>query len=264
MERIIKIIFLLYLFIISSSSLMAQELTGHQIMVNEDTREDGDDQTSRGTFHLINKKGQKRVRKTKRMWKDYDGKEGFKEKDIIIFESPQDIDGTGFLNWSYTDITKDDDQWLYLPGLRKVRRIPASDKEDSFVGTDFTFDDMGEREVEEDTHKLITKEVFEDRNCFVVESIPKEKGYIYSKKLIWIVDGEWIVPKIEFYDKKGKFLKELHIKWQKVQDIWAWQELLMKNTQTGHQTTIEASDIKFNKGLTDTFFTQRTLIREGK
>ena len=171
---------LLFLFDISASTLASQGLTGHQIMINEDNREDGDDQTSKGKFHLINKKGQERLRDTKRMWKDYDGKDGFKEKDIIIFKSPQDLKGTGFLNWSYTDITKDDDQWLYLPGFRKVRRIPASDKEDSFVGTDFTFDDMGEREVEEDTHKLITMEVFEYRNCFVVESIPKEMGYIYS------------------------------------------------------------------------------------
>lgn len=261
---IYTIAFLLSLFSILQTTLTAQELTGHQIMVKEDTREDGEDQTSKGIFHLINKEGLKRIRNTEHMWKDYDGKDGFKEKDIIIFHSPQDIKGTGFLNWSYTDITKDDDQWLYLPAIRKVRRISANDKEDSFVGTDFTFDDMGEREVEEDIHKLVKQQVLENKNCYVVENIPKEKGYIYSKKLVWVMDGEWIVPKIEFYDRKGKFLKDLVVKWQKIQNIWAFQELLMKNSQTGHQTLIEASDIKFNQGLSDRVFTRRTLIREGK
>jgi outer membrane lipoprotein-sorting protein len=256
--------FLFSLFSVLPSALIAQELSGLQIMVKEDTREDGDDQTSRGTFHLINKRGHKRLRETIHKWKDYDGRDGFKEKDIIIFHSPQDIKGTGFLNWSYPDINKDDDQWLYLPALRKVRRISANDKEDSFVGTDFTFDDMGEREVEEDTHKLIRQEIFEDKKCCVVESMPKEKNYIYSKKLIWVIDGEWIVSKIEFYDRKGKFLKELHAQWQKVQEIWAWQNISMKNAQTGHQTIIEVRDIKFNQGLSDRVFTRRTLIREGK
>jgi len=242
----------------------AQELSGLQIMVNEDTREDGDDQTSGSIFHLINKRGQKRIRDTVRRWKDCDGKDGFDEKTIIFFQSPPEVEGTGFLNWSYIDITKDDDQWLYLPALRKIKRISASDKEDSFMGTDFTFDDMGDRQVEEDAHKRIGQETFENKKCYLIESTPKERNYMYSKKLVWVVDGEWIIPKVEFYDRKGRLLKHLHVKWHKVQGMWTWEGCVMKNVQTGHQTDIEVKDTKFNLGFKDTLFTQRTLRREGK
>jgi len=257
-------IFLTSLFPVSLSPSLAQELSGLQIMVNEDTREDGDDQISGSIFHLINKRGQERIRDTLRRWKDYDGKDGVDEKTVIFFQSPPEVQGTGFLNWSYIDINKDDDQWLYLPALRKIKRISASDKEDSFMGTDFTFDDMGDRQVEEDTHKRIGQETFENRKCYIVESIPKEKEYMYSKKLLWVVDGEWIVPQVEFYDRKGRLLKHLHVKWHKVQGIWTWKDCVMKNDQTDHKTVIEVKDTKFNLGFKDTLFTQRTLRREGK
>jgi len=258
------IMFLLSFPLVVSSPSLAQELSGLQIMINEDNREDGDDQISSSVFHLINKRGQKRLRDTVRRWKDYDGKDGFDEKTIIFFQSPPEIQGTGFLNWSYPDINKDDDQWLYLPALRKIKRISASDKEDSFMGTDFTFDDMGDREVEEDIHKLIRQETFEGKQCFIVESTPKEKDYIYSKKLVWVINREWIIPKTEYYDRKGKLLKHLQVQWHKVQEIWSWQDVVMKNVQTGHQTVIEVKDTKFNLGFKDTLFTQRTLRREGK
>jgi len=256
--------FLICLFPFSLSPSLAQELSGLQIMINEDTREDGDDQISSSIFYLINKRGQKRIRDTVRKWKDYDGKDGFDEKTIIFFQSPPEVQGTGFLNWSYPDITKDDDQWLYLPALRKIKRISASDKEDSFMGTDFTFDDMGDREVEEDTHKRIGQETFENKKCYIVESTPKEKDYMYSKKLVWVVDREWIIPKVEFYDRKGRLLKHLKVQWHKVQGIWTWKGCVMKNVQTGHQTIIEVKDTKFNLGYKDNLFTQRTLRREGK
>lgn len=258
------IMFLIYLFPISPFPSLAQELNGLQIMVIEDNREDGDDQNSSSLFHLINKRGQKRLRDTVRRWKDYDGKKGFDEKTIIFFQSPPEVQGTGFLNWSYPDINKDDDQWLYLPALRKIKRISASDKEDSFMGTDFTFDDMGDREVEEDTHKLIRQDTFEGNKCFIVESTPKEKNYIYSKKLVWVINGEWIIPKTEYYNRKGKLLKHLHVQWHKVQGIWSWKDVVMKNVQTGHQTHIAVKDTKFNLGFKDALFTQRTLRREGK
>jgi outer membrane lipoprotein-sorting protein len=132
------------------------------------------------------------------------------------------------------------------------------------MGTDFTFDDMGDREVEEDTHTRTGQETFEGKKCYIVESIPKEKNYIYSKKIVWVTDGEWTVPKIDFYDRKGRLLKHLNFEWNKVQDIWAWKRVTMKNVQTGHQTTVEVKDTKFNQGFKDDLFTQRTLRRAGK
>lgn len=139
---------------------------------------------------------------------------------ITFFESPPDVKGTGFLSWSYVDEDKDDDQWLYLPALRKVRRIAASNKGDSFMGSDFTYDDMGERKVEEDNHTLLKSENLKDTDCYVVESVPKKKGYIYSKKITWVYKANLIPIKVDYYDRKGRFLKTLETEWQKVGGIW--------------------------------------------
>jgi len=250
---------LIILSIVHSS--YAQKITGLEIMTRVDQQESGDDQNSNATFHLINKRGQKRVRDTIRLWKDYNGKDGFDAKMITFFKSPPDVRGTGFLSWSYWDDKKDDDQWLYLPALRKVRRIASSNKGDYFMGTDFTYDDMGERKVREDHHTLVKEETYENVDCYIVESIPKEKGYIYSKKLTWVDKVNWLTLKVDYYDRKEKFLKTLKTKWQMVDGIWTWKRSEMKNHRTGHKTIIEIKDVKLNTGLTDRVFTERTLKR---
>lgn len=239
----------------------AGEPTGLEIMTKVDQREDGDDQISRAVFELINKRGQKRVRDTVRLWKDYGGKDGFDAKMITFFESPPDIQGTGFLSWSYWDEEKDDDQWLYLPALRKVRRIAASKKGDAFMGTDFTYDDMGERKVEEDHHKLIKIESYNNVDCYLIESIPKKKGYIYSKKLSWVDKINLIPIKVDYYDRKKRFLKTLITNWQQTGGIWTWEKAVMENHLTGHKTIIGIEEVEINTGLKDRVFTERTLKR---
>lgn len=244
-----------------SSSLEARDLTGLEIMTRVDQREDGDDQTSEANFELMNKRGQKRIRDTIRLWKDYDGKSAFDAKMITFFKSPPDVKGTGFLSWSYEDENKDDDQWLYLPALRKVRRIAAGNKGNYFMGTDFTYDDMGERKVEEDEHKLLKRETHAGVECYVIESTPKKKGYIYSKKLTWVDKKNWLPLKVDYYDRKNKFLKTLKTEWQLVDGIWTWKRSEMKNHQTGHKTIIAITSVKMNTGLKDRDFTARMLKR---
>ena len=246
---------------IPAKSAHGEEISGLEIMTQVDQREDGDDQVSRAVFELINKRGQKRVRDTIRLWKDYEGKESFDTKMITFFESPPDVKGTGFLSWSYWDEDKDDDQWLYLPALRKVRRIAAGNKGDYFMGTDFTYDDMGERKVEEDRHTLVRSEIYNNADCYVVESVSKNKGYIYSKKLSWVNKKQWIPLKVDYYDRKDKLLKTLQMDWQLISDIWTWKKAEMANHQTGHRTTIEISEIAINVGLEDGDFMERGLKR---
>jgi outer membrane lipoprotein-sorting protein len=255
----LSIIFMLLLH--SASSLYA--ITGLEIMINEDERNRGKDTTSTSVFRLINKRGQQRIRNTIYYWKDWYGKDGYDERTLIFFASPPEVEGTGFLNWSYMDINKDDDQWLYLPALKKIKRISGSDQEDSFMGTDFTFDDMGDRQVEEDVHTLIREEVFENRQCYVVQSVPKEKDYSYSKKIAWVDKDEWIPHKVEFHDRKARLLKILLFQWTKVEEIWVTKRFDMSNIQTGHRTIIEIDEIKVNVGLEADFFTKRTLRQKG-
>jgi len=171
------------------------------------------------------------------------------------------VKGTGFLGWSYENETRDDDQWLYLPALRKVRRIAAGNKDDYFMGTDFTYDDMGDRKIEEDTHKLIKSELYENVNCYVVESVPIKKGEMYSKKLTWVNQENWLTRKVDFYDRKGRFLKTLTMDWQAIKGIWTWKRGEMKNHLTRHSTVIEIKKTRVNTGLKDRVFTERTLKR---
>ncbi len=252
---------LLPFFIIPVSIAFSAELSGLDIMTNVDQREDGDDQISEAVFTLINKRGKKRIRKTIRYWKDYDGKNSFDEKTVIFFKSPPDVKNTGFLNWSYVDIKKDDDQWLYLPALRKVRRISSSGKEDSFMGTDFTFDDMGDRQVEEDTHNLLRSEIHEKIDSYVIESVPVDKDYMYSKKVTWLDKNNWIDYKTMFYDRKGKILKTLKTRWQMVQEVWVPEQMHMLNHQSGHQTTIDVSNVRFNNNIKDNLFSKNRIKR---
>ena len=257
-----EIILLSILFVFTalmSSKSDVQAPNGLEIMTRVDQRDDGDDQQSTALFQLVNKRGQKRLRHTVRLWKDYDGADGLDAKMITFFQSPPDVKGTGFLSWSYVAGEKDDDQWLYLPALRKVRRIASSDKGDSFMGTDFTYDDMGERKVEEDNHTLLRSEPLRDADCYVVDSVPKKEGYIYSKKITWVDKANWIPLKVDYYDRKGRLLKTLETEWQIVNGIWSWLQAEMKNHLTGHKTLIEIKDVKVNTGLANRTFTKRTL-----
>jgi outer membrane lipoprotein-sorting protein len=259
--RFINALAALLLFAFAGSVATQEEPTGLEIMTHVDERDDGDDQKSRALFELINKRGQTRERNTIRFWKDYDGKDDFDAKMMTFFESPPDVEGTGFLSWSYEDVDKDDDQWLYLPALRRVRRIAASDKGDSFMGTDFTYDDMGERKVEEDTHTLLGTENLDATPCYKVESKPKEEDYIYSRKITWVDAKEWIPIRVDYYDRKGNLLKTLTTEWQQIDGIWTWDKATMKNHQTGHQTVIDVEDVELNTGLSDDDLTTRMLER---
>jgi outer membrane lipoprotein-sorting protein len=235
------------------------EPSGRDIAVKVDTREDGDDQISKSVFTLINEKGQKRLRETRRYWKDYEGKDGLSSKTFIYFNSPPDVKDTTFLNWSQEDANAEDDQWIYLPALRKVRRIASGDKENSFMGTDLIFDDLGDREVDEDDHKLVRVDNENGTKFYVVEAIPKKKDYIYSRKLTWVDAQQWTVPKVEFYDRKGQLLKIMQTEWMQVDGIWTWKRAVVENKQTGHRTEIDISDVTMNKGLQESLFTEQSL-----
>ncbi len=235
------------------------EPTGQQIAINVDEREDGDDQISESTWTLTNKAGKQRVRHTLRYWKDYDGKDGLSSKSFIYFDTPPDVRDTTFLSWSQEDYEADDDQWIYLPALRKVRRIASGDKENSFMGSDMIYDDMGDREVDEDTHTLVRVEQDNGTKFYVVQAVAKKENYIYSKKLTWVNAETWTTPKIEFYDRKGRLLKIMTMDWAQIDGIWNWKKTVVENQLTGHKTELAISNVKFNQGLRESLFTERSL-----
>ncbi|MCG8477301.1 MAG: outer membrane lipoprotein-sorting protein, partial [Cytophagales bacterium] len=166
MKNLIIIYILLMVF-----TLSVKAQTGREIIEKVKNRPDGDTRYSEMTMKLINKRGRERQRKVKSYSMDINKD----KKTIMFFEYPGDVRGTGFLTWDYDKIGKDDDKWLYLPAMKKTRRISGSSaKKDYFMGTDFTYDDMGNRNVDEDEHKLLKEENVDGNICWVIESKSKD------------------------------------------------------------------------------------------
>ncbi|MCD6181729.1 MAG: outer membrane lipoprotein-sorting protein [Candidatus Cloacimonetes bacterium] len=252
----LTIIFIAVLIMVAT--LSAQEITGLKIIENVYNRPTGQDQEADLTMSLINSRGDERVREIKQFLKEF----GDMEKKIMFFVSPADVRNTSFMNWSYDKAGKDDDQWIYLPALKKVKRISSDSKSDYFMGSDFTYDDLGDRHPSSDTHKLLREEEIDGEMCFVVESIPKEEEYMYSKTITWIIKDKWIGKKKEFYDEDENLLKILTVKEVvKIKDYFVITISEMHNVQKNHTTKMELKNVKIDNGIADNKFTERMMKR---
>ncbi len=240
-----------------SPEITGQSLTGKQISEKVYNRPSGDDQTSDLTMTLINKSGDQRVRKIKQFTKDL----GDVEKSIMFFQSPADVKNTSFMSWTY-DSDQNDDQWIYLPALKKTKRISSDSKSDYFMGSDFTYDDLGDRKLEDDTHKLLREETMDGKECYVIESLSKDDDYMYSRTVVWVNKSNFIGVKKEFYDEDEDLLKVLAIKEVKeISGIWVITNSEMKNVQKTHRTTMVLSDIQINTGMSESKFSERMMMR---
>ena len=243
--------------ILATSFGVKAQLTGREIIEKAYNLPAGDDQTSVLTMTLTNKSGQTRVRKIQQYTKDL----GETEKSIMFFLSPADVKNTSFMNWSY-DSDKADDQWIYLPALKKVKRISSDSKSDYFMGSDFTYDDLGDRKLDADVHKFLKEETIDAQDCYVVESVSKDKDYIYSKTKTWIRKDNFVGMKKEFYDEDGELLKILTLKKvEKIAGFWVRAHSEMKNVQKNHTTSMVLSDIKVNSGVPTSKFSERMMMR---
>ncbi|MBQ8462403.1 MAG: outer membrane lipoprotein-sorting protein [Bacteroidales bacterium] len=246
-----KIVVLMAICLLGAASLSAQQLTGRDVIQKVKDRPDGDTRYAEMELTLIKKNGATRERKVT-SWAMDEGKD---TKKMMFFTYPGDVKGTGFLTWDYDLPGKEDAKWLYLPAMKKTRRISgSSSKTDYFMGTDFTYDDMGSRNVDEDSHTLLREEDKDGHKCWVVESVPVDKHEIYSRKVSWIRQDCLTAAYVEYYDKLNKLHRVLTISdVRKVQDYWTIHKMEMKNVQTGHSTVIVVKnpkyDINIDKGL---------------
>ena len=233
-------------------------ITGRDIMLKVDDRPDGDDRSMEMAMTLINKRDKKRIRSMLFYSRDY----GKDVKSIFYFQKPADVKGTAFLSWGYDNPDRDDDRWLYLPAMKKTRRISGKSKNDYFMGSDLTYDDMGNRSVDEDTHQLLREEKLNDFDCWVIESIPNDKDYMYSRVITWIRKDALIGVKRDFYDRQGRMLKtmtrtdvRLH------QGFWTAFKTEVHNVQENHRTILEITNAFYDLNLKDSLFRVSTLER---
>ena len=179
----------------------------------------------------------------------------------MFFNSPADVKGTGFLSWEYEDTNKEDDRWLYLPALRKTRRIAGASNNDYFMGSDFTYDDMGDRNVEEDIHELIGEITYDENECYEVKSTPLGDDDYYTYKTSIIRKDISMVVNVKYYNVYG-LMKELKINDIKtIDNIETAHQMVMENYENKHKTVLNISNIRYNTGIEDNLFKVSTIER---
>ncbi|MDR1240052.1 MAG: outer membrane lipoprotein-sorting protein [Treponema sp.] len=247
-----------FLLLAGTPGLPGQTLTGYDIMKRADERYTGDTAQYRLVMTLISGRGAPRVREVSYYFKDY----GDTEKILMVFNSPRDVAGTGYLSFSYDDESRDDDIWLYLPAMKRVRRITGSGKNDRFMGTDFTYEDMGSRSLDKDEFSFRGEEALEGDLCWVVEAKPKDGRDPYGRRLIWVHKDSYMFRAVDYYDRQDRLLKTLRVpEIRQISGIWTAQKMEMTNVQDKHSTVIEMSEIRFNVPLDDNLFAVTSLER---
>ncbi len=251
---------LILLLTVSLPILVAAEeqLTATQLAQQVYDRYLGDDMKMQGTMQLISKKGHVRTREFILLRKD-DNKN---RKQLIRFTLPADIDGTGFLTLEKNNSTKTE-QHLYLPALKRTRRIVASQKGRSFVNSDFTYEDMQRHPVAEWSYELSGEEIIAGSNCYVLISTPRPATNTqYGKLISWIEKKNLIPLKTDFWNKKEQHTKSYYVnKFEIIGNIATEIDVIMDDLDSGHRTRLQSKNIVYNSGLKKSHFTTRALER---
>ncbi len=232
---------------------------GLEIAQEADRRDTGyHDFKAELTMLLRNKQGEESLRhmRTNSLEVDDDG-----DKTMIIFDQPRDVQGTALLTFSHK--VEPDDQWLYLPALKRVKRISSRNKSGPFMGSEFAYEDLASQEVEKYTYRFIKDDELDGEAMFLLERDPVDENSGYTRQLVWIDKAEYRPMKIEFYDRKNSLLKTLMFKGyqQYLDQYWRAREMFMENHQTGKSTLLTWKQYDFRVGLEDSDFTTNSLKR---
>jgi len=252
-----------------SGALGAAEYSAAEVMRMVDERYDGDSSIAEITMVLIDRRDRQRVRDLKLYSKDY----GVDTKTLSLFESPADIRGTAYLNFDWKESLRDDDSWLYLPALQRVKRLASSDTSDSFLGSDFTYADINGIEVDWYDYNFINEsEIVDDEECWVIEIIPKpefkdraEEATGYSKMQSWISKEKLIQIRGQVWELRGnrvKFFTSSEI--EQIEGIWTvkrLQAITTRNNRQEHASVLQINSIDYNVSVADELLTTEAMQR---
>ncbi|MBL7004256.1 MAG: outer membrane lipoprotein-sorting protein [Gammaproteobacteria bacterium] len=237
-------------------------LTADEIAQKVEDRDDGDNVVSTITMTLIDKNNNQRVRSMKKYAKD----KGDDTQSVIFFLKPSDVKDTAFLTYDFADSDKDDDQWLYLPALRKTKRIVSSDKSGSFMGSDFSYADMTQRDIKDYSYKIAKESKVGDVDVWIMESKPKSQKTIdetgYNKSYMFVRKDNFVVTRaIHFLtDGKKKYLDVKKL--EEIDGVWVSTLVEMKTTKnknTLHKTILKTEGVKYNQDIKESFFSVRRI-----
>ncbi|MDJ0837747.1 MAG: outer membrane lipoprotein-sorting protein [Acidobacteriota bacterium] len=240
--------------------LLAAEPGGLEIMNKQKELQELRDEDRVIEMQLIDRRGKMKKRKV-HMWnmKTEDGL----EKLMLIFLEPRDVKGTGLLTWEQK--TRDDDQWLYLPSLKKEKRIASGGKKNRFMGTDFAFEDLRVENLEKHTYNLLETKSLDGKECWLIEAKLKEKKELrtsgYSRRVLWIRKDIYYTAQIDYYDRRKKLVKVLRnedpVKLEGT--VWRSNNFVMENLKTKGKTAMVVKERRVNQGQSETDFTIRKL-----
>ena len=239
--------------------------SGDEIAANINARDEGVAVSRLLRMTMTDRRGKTRIRETKTFRKYY----GQEKRTAIFYLSPKNVKDTAFLTYDYPDADKNDDQWLYLPAMRRVRRISASDRGDYFLGTDFTYEDIKletRYSTKDYTRQTLGKELIDGKECILTEStainkkVAKELGH--NRREDCITPDNWMPIRSVFWDIKGNPLKTTtYSDIRKVQGIWTTHIIEVVNHKTKHATRFEFSNVNYTSGVDDEIFSQATIQR---
>jgi hypothetical protein len=246
-----------------SLTAFAEELTAREIMQRVEDRDEGHPSIVDVEMTLIDGSGHKRLREIRAFGLD----RGKEELLLLFFLSPADLEDTGFLTYDYGESGKDDDQWLYLPALKKSKRIASSDRSGSFMGSDFSYADLTSRDLDQYDYTLMQETEVGAAKVWQIESIPRTKKEIeetgYTKSILWVRQDNFVVIRSVGWLETGGRLKYMEIKaLEQIDGIWIGTEIHMttkKGSETLHKTVLRNSNIRFRQALDEGFFTVRQL-----
>ena len=237
-----------------------------------------EDYASTSVIHYVDPSGFTRTRESVRKRLIKGGEEGLSYKDIIYITQPTAVKGLAILTWTFTDTGKEQNTWLWLPSLQKVRKISASEDDDAFMGSDLTVQDVSTRRFEDETYTLLGSKTFEGytvehtgdvkfkgASCFVVEAVSVKPQWYYDKRVVWIDKETGGNIFEEYYDRRGRLFKSIFRDW-----VWLdvngkkypIQDLVeAKDIRTGHRTVVLLENPQYDQGISEHDFTVRALSR---
>jgi len=245
------------------------ELSAKEIVNRSFKIHGGDDSISTLTFTFMEPGDRERKLAYTMLWKDYKGRDDIITKMIFFKEFPPADKGIAYMTWMYRpDLQRDDDEWLYLPELRTVRKLSKKIGEDEEHDEDSDFSksvlhrpQLVPRPPALDTHELLRTEVLDGKEYYVVARTPKqdEDEYPYSQTINWISKDHFLLSKIDYYNKSGSLVLQQRINWQQIDDAWVWDRVEAVNRNNGNKTVLTVSDVRVNTGLDDDTFTKRVM-----
>lgn len=255
--------------VLFSAAAQAAEMSAYEVMRKVDTRYDGDSSIGEFTMVLIDRRDRQRTRNLRIYSKDYEAD----SKTLSLFESPADIRGTAYLNFKWDDTNRDDDSWLYLPALQRVKRLASSDTSDSFMGSDFTFADINGYEIDWFDYSFVNEsEVIDGHEVWVIEATPKpefkqraEEATGYSKMQTWIRKDIFVQVRGQAWELKGNRIKYFNSsEIELIDDIWTTKRLQAISTRNGrqeHASVLQISSINYNVEVDDSTFSTESMQR---